>query len=254
MIQPTLALALLSCTIALAQSPTAPRAFEVASIRPHPGPLHVMMGFTSSGPRLNLEAYAPIELVMEAYDLKDYQVAAASSLKLQDTIFYDIAAKAEGDATPSRADFRQMLQTLLAQRFNFKYHFETRQLPVYVLVVARNGPKFHPGSPRAPDSDVRGVHGRNQTLNLAHESMSSLAQDIQNVALLDRPVVDRTGLAGTYNIQLEATPQFRIDRNPSPEDISIFTAVQEQLGLKLEPAKAPVQVLVIDHLDNPSPN
>ena len=256
MIQRLAASLLLASFIAAAQSPPpAPApAFEVASIRPHQGPLHVMVGYTASGPRLTLEAYAPFDLIQEAYNLKSYQVATAPSLKLQDTVFYDIAAEAESNATPTRDDFRRMLQTLLAQRFALKYHFEATDLPVYALVVSKAGPKFHPSAPNAPDPAERGVHGRNQTLNVTHESTAALAQDIQFVGQLDRPVVDKTGLTGAYDIQLEATPQFRIDHNPDPDDLSIFTAVQQQLGLKLEPAKAPVQVLVIDHLEPPTPN
>jgi uncharacterized protein (TIGR03435 family) len=254
MIPRIFAFTLLSCSIALGQSPTASPAFEVASVRPHPGPLHVEMGFSSSGPRLNLEGYNPMQLVMEAYGLKDYQVSAAPSLKTQDTIYYDIAAKAEGDATPTKAEFRRMLQILLAQRFNLKYHFEAREMPVYALVVEKSGPKFKPSAPDASGRGEVGVNGRNQTLTTPLESMNSLADDIANAFSVDRPVVDRTGLTGTYDIQLEATPEFRINRDSGSEDVSIFTAVQEQLGLKLEPAKAPVQVLIIDHIESPTSN
>jgi uncharacterized protein (TIGR03435 family) len=254
MIPRLLALTLLSSCITLAQSPTSPPAFEVASVRPHPGPWHVMLGYTSSGPRLTLEAWSPMNLVMEAYGLKGYQVAAEPSLKAQDTIFYDITAKAEGDATPTRTEFRRMLQTLLTQRFNLKYHFEVRALPVYALVVGKIGPKFKLSAPNATGGGHVGVNGRNQNLTSPLESMESLADDIQSVSPLDRPVVNRTGLSGTYDIHLEATPEFRINRDSGSEDVSIFTAVQEQLGLKLEPTKAPVQVLAVDHIDPPTAN
>jgi uncharacterized protein (TIGR03435 family) len=70
----------------------------------------------------------------------------------------------------------------------------------------------------------------------------------------DRPVIDRTGLTGTYKLRIEATPEFRINGNPQPDDLSIFTAVQEQLGLKLEPSTAPVDILVIDSAQKPSEN
>jgi uncharacterized protein (TIGR03435 family) len=254
MIPHILALTLLSTCIAVGQSPATAPAFEVASVRPHPGPLHVIMGFNSSGPRLTLEAYSPIQLVTEAYGLKGYQVSVAPSLKLQDTIFYDIAAKAEGDATLTRADFRPMLQTLLAQRFNLKCHFENREMPVYALTVARNGPKFKPSAPNATGPGHVGVNGRNQTVTSPLESMEDLVEDIAHSFFLDRPIVDRTALTGTYDIHLEATPEFRINHDSGSEDVSIFTAVQEQLGLKLESAKAPVQVLIIDHIESPTPN
>ena len=98
-------------------------AFEVASIRANPGPWHVMLGYSSSGPRLTLEAWRPFALIMEAYDLKRYQVSFTPS----DDALYDIAAKAGGDGTPTKAEFRLMLQTLLADRFNLKFHREMRE-------------------------------------------------------------------------------------------------------------------------------
>ncbi len=251
-------IAALFCCSAFGQSPTgptAPLAFEVASIRPHQGPLRVMMGFSSSGPRLNLEGYNAMQLVMEAYDLRGYQVRSAmAGADSQENVYYDIAAKAEGDATPSKREFRRMLQALLAQRFNLKIHRETREMPVYALIVGKNGPKFKQSAPDASEVALIGVHGRNQTISIPRESMESLAENVANSFMVDRPVVDRTGLTGTYDIQLEATPEFRIGREPQAEDVSVFTAVQEQLGLKLEPVKAPVQILVIDHIEAPSHN
>lgn len=254
MIRSIFVVILLSCCIALGQSPNAsdvPVAFEVASIRPHQGPLHVMMGFSSSGPRLTLEGYNRRQLILEAYDLKDYQLSWLSGAGSQDDVFYDIIAKAEGDAALTRNELRRMLQTLLAQRFNLRFHFETKEIPVYALTVGSNGPKFTKSNSDTSEAKRFGVHGRNQTITMPHDTMEALADKLFGV---DRPVVDRTGLTGTYDIKLEATPQFRIERDPQPEDISMFNAVQEQLGLKLEPAKAPVRLLVVDHIEKPSEN
>jgi uncharacterized protein (TIGR03435 family) len=246
----------LAACAAIAQnsSDTTPIAFEVASIRPHQGPLHVMMGFSSSGPRLTLEGYNRMQLILEAYDLKSYQVSWGSEAKREDDVYYDITAKAEGDVAPSKSEFRQMLRTLLAQRFNLKLHPESKEMPVYLLTVGRNGPKFRKSAPDAPERGLVNVHGRNQIMTIQRESMMSLAGDISNAFAVDRPLVDKTGLADTYDIKLEATPEFRIEHNPQPEDISVFTAVQEQLGLKLEPARANIQILVVDHIDSPSDN
>lgn len=257
MIRSIFVVTLLSYCIALGQSPTTPAAapaFEVASIRPHQGPLHVMRGFSSAGSRLTLEGYSRMQLILEAYDLKDYQVSWASGAGLQDNVYYDIVAKAEGNAAPTKSEFRRMLQTMLVQRFNLKFHPETKEMPVYALTVGRNGLKFKKSVPDGSEVGLFGVHGRNQTIAMPRESMESLAHDIPNTFMVDRPVIDRTGLTGTYDIKLEATPEFRIGGNPQPEDISVFTAVQEQLGLKLEAAKAVVQILVIDHIENPSLN
>ena len=195
-----------------------------------------------------------MQLILEAYDLKSYQVSWSPEAKLHDDAYYDIAAKADGDTAPTRGEFRHMLQTLLAQRFSLKLHLETKEMPVYELIVGKNGPKFKESAPDSSETGLFGVHGRNQTIAIPRESMASLADHIPNTFLVDRPVVDRTGLTGTYDIQLEATPEFRIQRDPQPEDLSVFTAVQEQLGLKLQAAKTRMPILVVDQIGTPSEN
>ena len=244
-------IALAQTTVSVRASPT--RSFEVASIRPHQGLLRVMRGFSSSGPRLTLEAYSWMDLIEEAYNLKGYQVSA-SGLDLQPDTYFDITAIAEGNSSPARDEFRPLLQTLLAQRFNLKFHFASKETNVYALVVGKSGVKFKSSAPDTSERSLVGVHGRNETLSLPRETMESLAAEIATSFIEDRPVVNRTGLVGTYDIKLEATPEFRIDRNSESEDISIFTAVQEQLGLKLEPAKANIQILVVDRMDKPTEN
>jgi uncharacterized protein (TIGR03435 family) len=222
-------------------------AFEVASIREDPGPTwRVMHGYSSSGPRLTLETWSRIDLIMEAYDLKWYQVSYA----LSNTDFYDITAKAEGDGTPTKAEFRLMLQTLLADRFNLKFHREMRELPVYAMVVGKNGPKVKESPPDVPFKSYGGVNGRNQYMEYRQVTMEMLAERMG----IDKPVIDKTGLTGKYDIRLEATPEFRINNNPQPEDLRIFDAIQQQLGLKLEPQKAMIEVLVVDRMDKPSAN
>lgn len=230
--------------------------FEVASIKLNPGPWHVLHGYSSSGPRLTLEAYTVSDLIGEAYDLKDYQVTLAESRArpiMYDTR-YDLVAKAEDGATPTKGEFMGMLQTLMKERFNLKFHREMKDMPVYALVVGKNGPKFKESAPDAASISYVGVNGRNHNMTLGKVNMESLADDISRVFAIDRPVLDKTGLTGTYDIKLEATPEFRINRSSDPDDISVFSAVQEQLGLKLESTKGPVQVLVIDHIERPSEN
>ncbi len=231
--------------------------FEVASIRPHQGPLRVIMGFTASGPRLTLEGYNLRALVMEAYNLRTYRISFAGSNVGPDedqNINYDIAAIAEGSDAPTRDQFRQMLQALLADRFGLKFHRETREMPVYALVVAKGGPKFKQSAPDAVSHGLFGVHGRNQTMTVSKATMDSLADDIANGFGPRLPVIDKTGLAGAYDFKFEATPEYRINNNPQPEDISLFDAVQEQLGLKLESTRAQVEILVVDHIDRPTEN
>lgn len=221
-------------------------AFDVASIHENPGPWHVMLGYSSSGPRLTLEGWRPFALIMEAYDLKRYQVSFSSS----DESVYDIAAKAEGSGNLTRAEFRPMLQALLAQRFNLKVHRETREMPVYAMIIGKSGVKFKESPPEKPSRTYGGVNGRNQYMEYSQGTMEMVADGIG----VDRPVIDKTGLTGKYEIRLEATPEFRINNNPQPDDLRIFDAIQQQLGLKLEPQKANIEVLVVDHMDKPSAN
>ena len=184
--------------------------FEVASIRPHSGPSGVLRGYSTSGPRLTLEVYTIAHLIGEAYDLKDYQVTLAESQArpMVYETYYNIAAKAEGDGTPTRGEFRQMLQTLLDQRFNLKFHYAMKEMPVYALVVGKNGPKFKESAPNKEFSGYVGVNGRNQYMTLVKATMESLADDISgSFAIDDRPIVNETGLTGTYDIKLEATPE-----------------------------------------------
>jgi uncharacterized protein (TIGR03435 family) len=249
----SLALVLVSGLSGQTASPR--RAFEVASIRVRQGPVGRAVQFSASGPRLTLEAYPAFALIAEAYDLKPDQLSFAASVSRPDgDIYYDIAAKAEGDATPKRGEFRQMLQTLLAERFHLKVHREMKEMPVYALVVGKNGPKFKESSPDAAFVSNHGVNGHNQTITLSKATMESLADDIRGGFAVDRPVVDRTGLTGTYDLKMEASPEGRINRAPEPGDISIFTAVQQQLGLRLEPRKEPLEILVVDHIEKPSEN
>ena len=149
-------------------------------------------------------------------------------------------------------DFRRMLKTLLADRFQLKAHFEKKETPVYALIVSKGGPKFSAST--TGDHKLNGVNGRNQFLEADRITMSALADAIWNGFVSDRPVIDNTDLTGTYKLRIEATPQFRIERDPQPGDLSIFTAVQEQLGLKLEPTNSLLDALVVDSAQQPSPN
>jgi uncharacterized protein (TIGR03435 family) len=191
---------------------------------------------------------------MYAWDLKSYQAPATPALLPFGDSFYDIAAKAEGDIAPSNAEFRRMLQLLLADRFRLVMHRETRELPVYALVVGRNGPKFKESTPESSLGEHYSASGRNWEVTIPKATMDDVLRAIEN-RLPDRPVLDKTGLKGTYDIRLTYTPDIPPNRKaPDPDDISIYTAVQEQLGLKLEPQKAMVEVLVVDHAEKPGGN
>ena len=243
------------CASALAQPAPAPPAFEVASVKIHDGPRSTICGFSSSGPRATWQVCNVYGLIREAYSLKSYQITFASSVQRPDEdTDYDIFAKAEGDAPITRSQFRQMLQTLLAERFNLRAHPEKKEMPVYALVIGKGGPKFKESTADEEFSGFGGVNGRNQYMKCTKADMENLAFTIPNIFFVDRPVVDRTGLKGYYDWRIEATPEPRINNNPDLNDISVFTAVQDQLGLKLEPAKEMIEILVVDHWEKPSAN
>jgi len=169
---------------------------------------------------------------------------------------YDINAKGASEATtqagnPFDGQIRQMLQALIEDRFKLRVHREKRRMPVYILVRARAdgalGPRFKPVTPDCfkgtiPCGFPGGPPGLIRTGAI---TMDLLAQLLANAA--DRIVIDRTGLTGGFKIDLEYSPDQTASDKPS-----IFTAVQEQLGLKLESAREPVDVLVIDHVERPT--
>ena len=244
-------LLILIAGVAFAQ-PAATPAFEVASIRPHDGPLHRILGYDVSGPRLTLEGYPINGLIREAYNLEFYQIVIPPSVAQQE-IYYDVVAKAPGAVAPTRNEFRAMLQALLAERFHLQFHREPKEMPVYSLVVAKGGPKFKASEPEAISGAHIGVNGRNQFLAATRYTMPQLALGLRDAIGVDRPVLDKTGLTGEYDFRIEATLLSR-GRTPEFGDLSVFTAVQDQLGLRLVPDKAKLEVLVVDRIEKPSAN
>jgi len=251
-------LTICALTSAFAQSTPPPaQAFEVASIRVRQGA--PQWKFSISGSRISIESYTLFGLIKEAWNLENYQIhrPAAPSLLLSDDSLYDIEATAASQTNPTREQFRQMLQRLLADRFHLTTHQSTEEMPVYALEVGKNGPKFQPSAPDADPQVTFSLTGDNKeyasltTRKIAMEDFAKL------LGLVDgRPVVDKTGLKGTWNIRLFHTPDYKMSRGPEPAigEISMFTALQEQLGLKLEPQKASVEIIVVDSVEKPTEN
>jgi uncharacterized protein (TIGR03435 family) len=176
---------------------------------------------------------------------------------------FDIEAKADEsvdaemqklDSDAGRLQKQKMLQALLAERFALKTHVETRELPIYALVVAKNGPKLEKSKANGTSINWRTgqitVQGSDSTVGLLAEQLTKV---------LDRVVVDKTGIQGRFAISLNWTPDDGAAANSSgsladTSGPSVFTAIQEQLGLKLVSQKGPVQVLVIDHVEMPTEN
>jgi len=155
-----------------------------------------------------------------------------------DSEHYNVNAKPEGDKGLSYEQLRPLLQQLLAQRFHLAVHRETRDVQGYALVVAKNGPKLQAGKGSSPHAYIlpNGLQAQNM-------SIATLAGMLARPA--GRPVADQTGIQGNYDITLKYAPEGTAESSLP----SVFTAVQEQLGLKLVPQKVPVEIVVIDHVE-----
>ena len=206
----------------------------------------------------------------EAYDIPASRILGGP--KWIDSTRFDIEAKMEdGEAAQlkaldhehGRVQVQAMFQQLLADRFQLKVHWETRELPVYALVVAKNGAKLPPTKDTTGNTGTSSNgHGSSVQFTATGQTLAQLAQSLTTAAAHDlgREVIDKTGIEGKYDVSLNwtrdtgAASAASPDSNTQDSGPSIFTAIQEQLGLKLEPAKGPVQVLVIDHAEMPSEN
>jgi uncharacterized protein (TIGR03435 family) len=267
--------------------PTAKRPeFEVASIKQSAGGDGRFIGTGKSG---GFDAKnTPLKnLIAEAYQVKTFQIYGGPAWLASDT--YDITAKRdiEGrNAAETREGFEAVwvdlmlrLQVLLEDRCSLKVHKETKELPVYVLTIAKSGLKLEPsncvvvdsehpatpapGQPRPKYCGNSGTtrNGLNAVMTGYGIKMSDLLRWLSNST--SRTVIDKTGYTEEFNARVEWTPDAGLARPGTDEKSTpaadttgptIFTALQEQLGLKLESAKGPVEVLVIDHVEKPSAN
>lgn len=220
-----------------------PLAFEAVSIKPHPEPVYVSRS-DRSGTYASWTAGTLRDLITEAWNLKYYQVAEQPSWIRSE--HFDISARASGNAEPPKDVFRQMLQTMLADRFHLRVHFETRELPVYALMIGKPGHKLKPADPAAHIGYW--MSGAAKTEIAASDgNMPRLADQLSTPA--GRPVFDKTGLDGAF--------AYKLTFNSSTEESdlpSLPTALQDQLGLRLESQKAPIDILVIDSAERPGEN
>ena len=173
---------------------------------------------------------------------------------------YDIVAQPGGEGQPSQQQWHIMVQKLLAERFKLSYHRDKKEVSIYALTVTKNGPKLlapSTGDPKGPPNLALPARGRFRARNA---TMLDLAGELQGWQ--DRPVVDRTGIQGRYDFGLNWTPDdfqaSRLSGFPAPRDSNeapdLFTAIQEQLGLRLQSTKGSVDVMVIDRVEQPSEN
>jgi uncharacterized protein (TIGR03435 family) len=217
-------------------------AFEVASIKPAPlqeqGRISSRHSVDSA--RLNYTNVSLADLAAEAFRVQHTQVSGPDWLN---AARFDLMAKIPAGA--GRDGIPEMLRALLAERFAMKFHEETKELPMYELLAAKGGPRMVKADSTTGISNHTGNAGSHVTAKI---TLANLADFLS--AQTDKPVVDHTGLEGAYAIDLAWGPD-----TPDAALPSIFTALQEQLGLRLVAEKGPVRLLVIDHIDKvPSEN
>ena len=259
--------------------------FDVVSIRPFRTPSGMTVCTFMPG-RLACNNAKVRWVILRAYYVLDIQLSGGPSWISSDR--YDIDAKesdelsAELEKLPRnqrREKQALLLQSMLADRFHLKVHRETKQLPVYALVVAKNGPKLKATNIQSADPGETGPDGRSLAESCTIRGTSGGGNLYQGCTVavltsylplsLGRFVLDRTGLKGRYDFTLDYSDQNSAEvssgpagsgtasNGPLPPDESgpsIFAAVQEQLGLKLEPTKGPVDMIIIDHIERPTEN
>ena len=254
-------LILFASHVAFGQSAAAPPSFEVASVKPAAPQGNIAKSAVGSDPGRIAYRNVPLKsLITRAFGLKSYQISGPSWLNSE---FYDVVAKIP-DGSP-KDQVPLMLQQLLTERFKLATHRETKELAVYALLVGKDGPKLGkadeklPAGPPAPGAPRGGAppdFGRR--LEVRGMGTSELADGLLS-AMLKRPVIDMTGIQGTYNFSLEfllADPTAMgsgttADTGPAPDSApapTIFNALQK-LGLKLEARKEPVEMLIVDHAE-----
>jgi bla regulator protein BlaR1 len=228
--------------------------FEVISIKPTPGN-PVNSGFRrANGGSLNATNVTVRFLIEFAYDVRDDQISGGPAW-LDSARFEVVAKPGEGaEAGNTQQLVRQRTQSLLADRFHLAFHRETKELPVLVLKVAKNGPKgLKPSVAASMDYVTNGHH-----LDCQHVSMATFAGFLAHQT--HRSVTDKTGITGDFDFTLDWTP----DDAPAgaaaeggavaPQFPPFFLALQEQLGMRLEQQKGPVEVLTIDRAERPAEN
>jgi uncharacterized protein (TIGR03435 family) len=272
---------------AAAQSATDKLEFEVASVKPNKsdapprannplGPGNVYSPYGGFFRATNFPLYTYILFAYKIMGNQEQFLRPQMPAWVM-TERFDIQARAEGN--PDKDQMRLMMRSLLADRFKLGIHFENRQVPVFALVLSKagqTGPTLRPHPDDSPCSTVPdpsqnlvagpfpalcgglfplppGAPGR-QRFGARNMTMGFIANQVSAMGQLERPVIDRTGLGGTFDFALELVPDSRADPQPDASGPTFLEALKDQLGIKLESQKGPAEVIIFDRVEHPSEN
>ena len=253
--------------------------FDVASVRENKD-ADLRAGITMSGQfvphttMLRMVNWRIESLISAAYGIDEYQIAGSPKWPFPTVFVVEAKGDTEADAKMAalpvdeqRMEQKHMFQALLAERFRLKTHWETKPGDVYNLVVAKGGPKMGAAGSMPPsakelsnfgDHPVPSLYQRNSGRGYDWVGHGCSMQDLASIlrSMMGRPVTDKTGLPGTYDFVLKYNGRTEHDRSADDTDPTppLDRAVEDELGLKLEAAKGPVQALVIDHIEKPTEN
>lgn len=222
--------------------------FEVASIKPNTDESGINSGINTGHGRLDGHNVTLKRCIMGAYGVGPHEISGGP--EWMDSDRFEILAKA--DQPVGDAALMVMLQGLLADRFKLALHRETRTLSALVLEVGRNGPKLEKAESCESITNTSSSRA-GMLIDARCTTMDSFAKVLAR--RMEMPVVNHTGLDGVFNLKLHWTPEsIRPADSAGIEAPTVFTAIQEQLGLRIHAVKAPVEILVIDHVEKPSEN
>jgi uncharacterized protein (TIGR03435 family) len=236
--------------------------FEVATIKPNNSGVHSLQALTFAGRNLSARNASLIDLIAYGYDMQANQIVGGPEWMDKDR--YDIAAVPEEEGMPSDRQLKTMIRKLLAERFALTFHHDKRELSAYVLTVGSTGPRLKGSQSRESEADINWLQRPDGlTLNFVNATMPDFTGYLQ-MLVLDRPVVDQTGIPGRFDFQCTFMPndsEFGGHPPPLPPQTNttnsspgLFDAIKDQLGLKLDAKKTPVDLMVIDHIEKPSGN
>jgi uncharacterized protein (TIGR03435 family) len=236
--------------------------FDVVTIKPNDSGKPNLLGINVRGRNFTTTNSSLEDLIAFAYDVQAKQIVSGPDWINKDR--YDIAGVPDKEGVPNASQLRSMMRKLLADRFKLTFHNEKRELSAYVLTVGKNGQKLKPTQMNGPLPGIGMRPGAGGlTLMVMNATMTDFTGFMQ-MLVLDRPVVDRTGITGRFDFQCKFTPddsQFNGHPPPLPKQAddaetapNLFEALQQQDGLKLDAEKTPVDVIAIDHVEKPSAN